>query len=36
MGIWAVIGVAASALMDGAAVVVTERVVRKAKIREVR
>lgn len=30
MGVWA------SGLMDGAAVVVTERVVRKAKIREVR
>lgn len=32
----AVMGVGASDLMDGAAVVVTERVVRKAKIREVR
>ena len=33
---WAVMGVGASGLREGAAVVVRERVVRKAKIREVR
>lgn len=32
--IWVGMGVGASGLIDGAAVVATERVVRKAKIRE--